>query len=129
MTHGVATAGKHHDITGLLALKQGIFLQSLFDFLIQFQRRELQKPDRLLQLRGQCKMLRKPELESLLHVACLHLEVLAEIHAAHTLIIDDFFGMSSRKHFPGIDDGRAVTDAKRFPHVVVGDQYADAALF
>jgi hypothetical protein len=35
----------------VFALEQGIVLQELFDLLIEFERRQLQEPDRLLQLR------------------------------------------------------------------------------
>ncbi|MCY1229462.1 hypothetical protein D9M72_418260 [compost metagenome] len=46
----------------VLALEQRVFRQRLFDLLLQFQRGELQQPDRLLQLRGQGQMLGKTEL-------------------------------------------------------------------
>jgi hypothetical protein len=54
----------------LIPFQQGIFLQSLIYFGVQLQRRQLQEPDRLLQLRRQCQVLRKPELESLPHFSC-----------------------------------------------------------
>jgi hypothetical protein len=52
---------------GLIAFQQRIFLQSLINLGVQLQSRQLQQPDRLLQLRRQCKVLREPELESLPH--------------------------------------------------------------
>ncbi len=36
----------------VVALQQGIFLQEALEFLVEFQRRQLQEPYRLLQLRG-----------------------------------------------------------------------------
>ena len=38
-------------------LQQRIFLKEFFQLLLQFQRRELQQANRLLQLRRQCQML------------------------------------------------------------------------
>jgi hypothetical protein len=114
----------------VVALQQGVFLQGLVDFGVEFQRGKLQQPDRLLQLRRQGQMLGEPELESLLHdflFFALHLEVLAEINPTHTFIIDYLGRLSSGKHFPGVDDGGAIADAQGFAHVVVGDQDADAA--
>ncbi|MCY1304596.1 hypothetical protein D9M68_804570 [compost metagenome] len=46
----------------VLAFEQGVFRERLFDFLLQFQRRQLQQPDRLLQLRRQCQVLGEAEL-------------------------------------------------------------------
>jgi len=50
--------------SGLLpfTLQQRIFLQGLLDLLVEFQRRQLQKPYRLLQLRRQREVLRELEL-------------------------------------------------------------------
>src|SRR6185312_7186942 len=44
-----------------------VLVQHLLDFLAQFQRRELQQPDRLLQLRRQRQMLRDAKRQALLH--------------------------------------------------------------
>src|SRR5688572_14313747 len=51
----------------LFALEQRIVLQELLDFLIEFERRELQQTDRLLELRSKRQMLGQPELERMLH--------------------------------------------------------------
>ena len=39
-------------------LQQRIILEQALDFLVEFERRQLQQPDRLLQLRRQCQVLR-----------------------------------------------------------------------
>ena len=41
----------------VVALEQGIFLQEALDFLIELQGRQLQQPDRLLQLRREREVL------------------------------------------------------------------------
>jgi hypothetical protein len=46
----------------VFALEQRVFLQKFFDFLIELERRQLQQPDRLLQLRRERQMLGQPEL-------------------------------------------------------------------
>ena len=52
----------------LLGLEERVLLEHLLDFLVQLERRQLQQPDRLLQLRRQREMLREADLERLLHV-------------------------------------------------------------
>src|SRR5690349_3201262 len=47
---------------GIFPLEQRVFREKLLQLLIQFQRGELQQPNRLLKLRRQRQMLRKPEL-------------------------------------------------------------------
>ena len=47
----------------VLAFEQGILEQELLKLLVQFKCRQLQQPDRLLQLRRQREVLRKLELE------------------------------------------------------------------
>ena len=49
-------------LAALLALEQRVVLQEALDFLVEFERRQLQQPDRLLQLRRQRQVLRKSEL-------------------------------------------------------------------
>ncbi len=51
----------------LCPFEQRVIKQVLFQFVFEFDRRQLQQSDRLLQLRGQRKMLRKPELEGWFH--------------------------------------------------------------
>ena len=46
----------------LFRLEEGVLLHHLLDLLVQFQGRELQESDRLLQLRRQRKMLRQADL-------------------------------------------------------------------
>src|SRR5438105_8215502 len=55
-------------------------------------------------------------------------EVLAEVNLANVLIINDLPGRPRCEHAALVDDVRAVADAERLPHVVIGDQHADAAL-
>ena len=50
-----------------LDIQEWVLLEHLLDFLVQFQRRELQQPDRLLQLRRQRQVLRQPDLERGFH--------------------------------------------------------------
>src|SRR6185295_8665692 len=52
----------------------------------------------------------------------------AEIDLADILIINNLARNARREDAPLIDDIRAVANAKRFSHVVIGDQHADAAL-
>ena len=58
----------------------------------------------------------------------LKAEFLAKVKAAYIRIVDDFFRTALGQYLPGIDDIGAVGQAKRFPHIVVGDQDADAAV-
>jgi hypothetical protein len=52
----------------LLALKQRVLQQVLFELLFELDRRQLQQPNRLLELWGQGKMLGKLELEGRFHL-------------------------------------------------------------
>ena len=76
-------------------------------------------------------MLRDAELESLLHGALfpLHPKVFTQIHAAHRFIGDDIVGTAACEYRTLIDDVCTIADAQRFTDIVIGDQYADAALF
>ena len=56
-----------------LGLEEGVLLHHLLDLLVQFQGRELQQPDRLLQLRRQREMLRQADLQRGFHVQALTL--------------------------------------------------------
>ncbi len=58
--------GRMHRVVD--ALEQRVLGERDLDFLVQLERRQLQQPDRLLQLRRQREMLRDAELEDLLHV-------------------------------------------------------------
>src|SRR6185503_19717270 len=89
--------------------------------------RQLQQPDRLLQLRRQRQVLRKAELKRRLHR--LHAEVFAQIYSANTVIIDNLFGMARSEHGALVDDVGAVADAERFSDVMVRYEDADAAFF
>jgi hypothetical protein len=51
----------------VLAFQQRVVLQHLLQFLVQLQRRQLQQPDRLLQLRRQGEVLTELELETVFH--------------------------------------------------------------
>ena len=51
-------------------LQKGVFVEHLAHFLAQFERRELQQADRLLQLRRECQMLRDAQRKSGLHCGC-----------------------------------------------------------
>mmetsp|Transcript_42777 Transcript_42777/g.69785 ORF Transcript_42777/g.69785 Transcript_42777/m.69785 type:complete len:363 (-) Transcript_42777:210-1298(-) len=53
----------------LLRLQQRVAGEHLLDLLVQLQRRQLQQPDRLLQLWRQRQVLTEADLESLLHAA------------------------------------------------------------
>src|SRR5207249_3008938 len=51
----------------IFTLEQRVVRECLIDLLIQFERGQLQQPDRLLQLRRQRQMLRKSELKAWFH--------------------------------------------------------------
>ena len=50
-----------------LGLEERVLLEHLLDFLVELERRQLEEPDRLLQLRRERQMLRETELEGRLH--------------------------------------------------------------
>jgi hypothetical protein len=52
---------------GFVGLEEGVGLEHLLDFLLQLDGRQLQQPDRLLQLRRQRQMLRQAQVQRLLH--------------------------------------------------------------
>ena len=58
----------------------------------------------------------------------LKAEFLAKVKAPYIRIVDDLIRAALRQDFPGIDDIGAVGETERFPHIVVGDQDADAAI-
>ena len=58
---------RHARRTAVLALEQRVLLQEALDLLVELDRRQLQQPDRLLQLRRQREVLGEPELEGVLH--------------------------------------------------------------
>ena len=87
-----------------------------------------------MQLRRQCQVLGKFKLERLFHnladklSACAsHTEMLAQINLSYTFIMDDFFRTTRSKYFTGVNNRGAITNAQRFPYVMVGDQNAYAA--
>ncbi len=51
----------------VVGFEEGVQLEHLLDFLLQLQCRQLQQPDRLLQLRRQRQMLRQADLQGRLH--------------------------------------------------------------
>ena len=62
-------------------------------------------------------------------VAALETEVFAEVHTTHAFIINNFVRLTGGKDQAVVDDICPVADAQRFTHVVVGNEYADRALF
>jgi hypothetical protein len=58
-----------------------------------------------------------------------HSEVFAEVHTAYVGVVDDVLRSAFRQHAPLADDVGVVANAQRFAHVVIGDEYANAALF
>ncbi len=68
MADGAISQQAHRMVQRVIdAFQQWIVGQYLFQFLVQFEGRELQQADRLLQLRRQRKMLGSAELERLFH--------------------------------------------------------------
>ena len=53
---------------------------------------------------------------------------LAEVNPAHTLMRDDVPGGALHHHLAVMHDVGAVDDLKRFAHIVLGDEHADAAI-
>jgi len=54
-------------------LEQGVIAQYLLDLLVQLERRQLQQPDRLLQLRRKREVLRSAKLQGLFHLGVAHM--------------------------------------------------------
>ncbi len=83
--------------------EQRIFLQQALDLGVELERRKLQQPDRLLQLRGERQVLRELELEGLLHGRAFSQptskpEMFPQIDLSHAFIIDNFVRRSGGKH-------------------------------
>src|SRR6478609_10767370 len=57
----------------------------------------------------------------------LHAEILTQVHLTNSFVGKDFFRTSGSDHRAAIHDTGPVTHAERFPHVMIGDQHADAA--
>src|ERR1700738_3071079 len=55
-------------------------------------------------------------------------EFLAKVKTAHIRIVNDFLRTALGQDLTGIDDIGAVGQSERFPHIVVGDEHADAAI-
>ena len=55
-------------------------------------------------------------------------EIVAEIKSADIAVGNDFRGLAVGQHLAGVNDIGAVDHAERLAHIVVGDQYPDAAL-
>ncbi len=53
----------------------------------------------------------------------------AQINLTDGFVVDDFIRGAGSKHGPFADDVGVIGNAQGFAHVVVGDEYADAALF
>ncbi len=60
-------AGLRHEVILFVALQHRVLEQETLNLLVQLQRQQLQQLDRLLQLRGERKVLREFELETGLH--------------------------------------------------------------
>src|ERR1700731_4294370 len=58
----------------------------------------------------------------------LKAEFLAKVKTANIRIVDDFVRTALGQDLPGIDEISAVGQPHRLPHIVVGDQDADAAI-
>src|SRR5665647_3225503 len=58
----------------------------------------------------------------------LKAEFLAKVKTAYIRVIDDFIRTALGQDLTGIDDIGTVGQSERFPHIVVGDQHADAAI-
>ena len=56
----------------------------------------------------------------------LQTEVLSQIDFPYALIINDFLGLAVGEHRAIVDDISPVADTERLPHIMVGDQHADA---
>src|SRR3546814_17759023 len=56
------------------------------------------------------------------------LETFATIEAAHFLIGHERLWAARKKHLSIINDAGAINDIERFPHILIGDEHADATL-
>src|SRR3546814_11022997 len=56
------------------------------------------------------------------------LETFAKIEAAHFLIGHERLWAARKKHLSIINDAGAINDIERFPHIMIGDEHADATL-
>src|SRR3546814_15887278 len=56
------------------------------------------------------------------------LETFAKIEAAHFLIGHERLWAAREKHLSIINDAGAINDIERFPHIMIGDEHADATL-
>ena len=63
-----------------------------------------------------------------MRVYALKPEFLAKVKTAYIRIVDDLFRTAFGQDLPGIDDVGAVGQAERFPHIMVGNQHADAPI-
>ena len=59
--------------------------------------------------------------------ASLQPEILAEVNASYTFIIDDLVGFAEGEHQSFVNYVRVIADTERLTNVVIGDQYADAS--
>src|SRR5215831_4248155 len=59
--------------------------------------------------------------------APLQPEILAEVNASYTFIIDDLIGFAEGEHQSFVNYVRVIADAKSFANVVVGNEDADAS--
>src|SRR5215467_12936608 len=54
-------------------------------------------------------------------------EILAEVNASYTFIIDDLIGFAEGEHQSFVNYVRVIADAESFANVVVGNEDADAS--
>src|SRR5215467_14026656 len=54
-------------------------------------------------------------------------EILAEVNASYTFIIDDLVGFAEGEHQSFVNYVRVIADAERLANVMVGDQDADSS--
>src|SRR6478752_2372910 len=57
----------------------------------------------------------------------LHAEILTQVHLTNSFVGKDFFRTSCSDHRAPIHDAGPVAHSEGFPHVMIGDQHADAA--
>ena len=55
-------------------------------------------------------------------------EPLAKVDPPHVLVLNDRGRLAAGQHVPLADDAGAVADTQRLAHIVIGDEYADAAV-
>ena len=59
----------------------------------------------------------------------LHYEIFAQVYFFNHFVLDDFGGGAVFQNFPIVQNITAVGNTQRFANVVVGDNYAQTAIF